>query len=81
MKTKLAEWEHFYNYSRPHSSFNGKTPYERFLELKDKVPNQWDIFEKYWKSNEQVKDYKMEKYKKQNPEIAKILDVLKHHKL
>ena len=36
--------------------------YERFLELKDKVPNQWDIFEKYWKSNEQVKNYKFDNF-------------------
>lgn len=79
LKAKLAEWEHFYNYSRPHSSLNGKTPHERFLKLKDKVPNQWDIFEKYWKSNEQVKNYKMEKYKKQNPEIAKILEERMSH--
>ena len=25
---KLAEWERFYNYDRPHGVFNGKTPYE-----------------------------------------------------
>lgn len=25
---KLAEWERFYNYHRPHGAFAGKTPYE-----------------------------------------------------
>lgn len=26
---KLQEWETYYNYQRPHGSFNGQTPYER----------------------------------------------------
>ena len=26
---KLLEWEHFYNYARPHGSLGGQTPYER----------------------------------------------------
>ena len=29
---KLAEWEDFYNYCRPHTSLNGKTPYEVLRE-------------------------------------------------
>ena len=28
LNEKLAEWEHFYNFDRPHGAFNGKTPYE-----------------------------------------------------
>jgi len=31
---KLAEWERFYNYHRPHGAFAGKTPYEA---LKDRL--------------------------------------------
>jgi transposase InsO family protein len=30
---KLAQWEKFYNYDRPHSAFNGQTPYEAMKEL------------------------------------------------
>jgi transposase InsO family protein len=26
---KLQEWEHFYNYARPHGALGGQTPYER----------------------------------------------------
>jgi transposase InsO family protein len=26
---KLQEWEDFYNFSRPHGSLSGQTPYER----------------------------------------------------
>lgn len=32
LEAKLKEWERFYNYQRPHSSFNGKTPYEVLRE-------------------------------------------------
>lgn len=28
INAKLEEWENFYNFNRPHGSFNGKTPYE-----------------------------------------------------
>ena len=28
LNTKLAAWENFYNYDRPHISLHGKTPYE-----------------------------------------------------
>jgi transposase InsO family protein len=28
LSKKLAEWERFYNFSRPHGAFDGKTPYE-----------------------------------------------------
>jgi len=28
LNQKLARWEHFYNFDRPHGAFNGKTPYE-----------------------------------------------------
>ena len=26
LKRKLADWEKFYNFARPHGAFNGKTP-------------------------------------------------------
>ena len=28
LNVKLAEWESFYNLSRPHGAFDGKAPYE-----------------------------------------------------
>jgi|GEM_PF-3192962 len=32
LEAKLAEWENFYNFNRPHGAFNGKTPYEALRE-------------------------------------------------
>ena len=32
LNQKLAEWEKFYNYHRPHGAFQGKTPYEALRE-------------------------------------------------
>jgi transposase InsO family protein len=29
---RLAEWETFYNYHRPHGALAGKTPYETLRE-------------------------------------------------
>ena len=32
LEAKLDEWERFYNFSRPHGAFKGKTPYEALRE-------------------------------------------------
>ena len=32
LSAKLAEWESFYNLSRPHGAFNGRAPYEILRE-------------------------------------------------
>ncbi len=32
LKNKLKDWENFYNYYRPHTALNGKTPYEMLRE-------------------------------------------------
>jgi|TARA_Y100000310_G_C20538852_1_gene742214 transposase InsO family protein len=32
LQSKLAEWERFYNFSRPHGAHHGKTPYEALRE-------------------------------------------------
>lgn len=37
LQTLLAEWQHYYNWDRPHSSLEGKTPIERLNELSDKT--------------------------------------------
>lgn len=44
----LKQWQDFYNFRRPHASLNGKTPYEKYLELEPLVPIQPDVTTKYW---------------------------------
>jgi len=51
----LTEWEHFYNYKRPTASLNGKTPYERYLELANVTPTQEDVTGKYWEKPENIR--------------------------
>jgi transposase InsO family protein len=46
----LSEWEYFYNHKRPHASLNGKTPYEKYLEVEAKIPFQIDVTQAYWES-------------------------------
>jgi transposase InsO family protein len=36
---RLAEWERYYNYERPHGGLGGQTPYER-LRQKTTTPRQ-----------------------------------------
>jgi len=33
LNKKLAQWEQFYNFDRPHGAFNGKTPYEALRSM------------------------------------------------
>lgn len=33
LEAKLEAWENFYNYHRPHSAFDGRTPYEQLKSL------------------------------------------------
>lgn len=33
LNRKLAQWERFYNYDRPHGAFDGKTPYEALRSM------------------------------------------------
>lgn len=55
IKPLLADWEHFYNHKRPHASLNGKTPYERFLELENQIPIQPEVTGKYWEKIEIIR--------------------------
>jgi transposase InsO family protein len=51
---RLLEWQRFYNHQRPHASLNGKTPYEKFLELEHLIPIQPEVTVKYWEKHIEI---------------------------
>lgn len=43
----LAEWQHYYNWERPHSSLGGKTPMDKYFSLSAKTPFSDEAYEDY----------------------------------
>ncbi len=52
----LAEWQHFYNWQRPHSSLGGKAPMDRYFELLKKIPYWDDVYGSYDPDNEPTRE-------------------------
>jgi transposase InsO family protein len=52
----LAEWQHYYNWDRPHSSLDGKTPVERLTELSDKALLWEEVSAKFDPSKERLQE-------------------------
>ncbi len=50
----LAEWQHYYNWERPHSAHNGKTPMDRYFELSEQTPFSDEIQEGYHFEKERI---------------------------
>jgi hypothetical protein len=44
LELRLAEWQHYYNWDRPHGSLNGETPIERLHTKSEDTPF-WDEVE------------------------------------
>ena len=39
VQERLAEWQHLWNWERPHNALGGKTPLDRVCELLSKIPS------------------------------------------
>ncbi len=53
---QLAEWQHYYNWLRPHSAHKGKSPMERYFELSGSTPFSDEVSSEYILENERVQD-------------------------
>jgi transposase InsO family protein len=59
MNIKLKEWQHFYNWARPHGAHNGKPPMERYFERQQNTPFNKEVVERY---NPTLEDYRARDY-------------------
>ena len=53
---RLADWQHYYNWRRPHGAFYGKTPMQRACELLDSTPLWEDVSVLYDRSKERIQE-------------------------
>lgn len=54
LREKLAEWQFFYNWQRPHGSLKGKSPSQIVGELSEKTPFSDEVFNNYNLKNERI---------------------------
>ena len=59
---QLAEWQHYYNWDRPHSAHKGNTPMEKYFKISDETPFSDEVLENYEIKNERIQDanYKLD---------------------
>lgn len=56
LEYRLAEWQHYYNWRRPHGALNGKTPKQRACELSEVTPLWEDVSVLYDPTTERVQE-------------------------
>lgn len=58
----LAEWQHYYNWERPHSAHNGKSPMEKYFEVSEQTPFTDEVESLYEPMNEHIQEqnYRLE---------------------
>lgn len=56
LSDRLDEWQHYYNWERPHGSLSGKTPMERYCELSSHTPIQDDVDKLFDPSKERIRE-------------------------
>ena len=62
LEMQLAEWQHYYNWDRPHGSLNGRAPMDKYFELIGDTPF-WDEVEQHYDpASERIRevDYRLD---------------------
>ncbi|MDD3448442.1 MAG: IS481 family transposase [Gammaproteobacteria bacterium] len=52
----LAEWQHYYNWHRPHGAHRGRPPMDKFFEVIHDTPYWDDVYEKYDAALERIQE-------------------------
>lgn len=73
LQVKLRDWEEYYNKQRPHSSLQGKTPWEKYKELASIIPCLSEVQKNYIPSKEP--------FATQNYKHDQMLKSLRKHKI
>jgi transposase InsO family protein len=53
---QLQEWQHYYNWERPHSSLGGKSPLDRWSECVEKIPLTEEVCARFDSSKERIRE-------------------------
>ena len=63
IETKPAEWQHHWNWHRPHTALGGLSPIDRVCERIDKTPLSETVEAAYDRTRERIRiaDYRLDK--------------------
>lgn len=63
IEMKIDDWQHHWNWHRPHTSLGGITPIDRICELFDKTPLSEEVETAYDATRERIRvpDYSLDK--------------------
>jgi transposase InsO family protein len=56
LEDRLQEWQHYYNWDRPHGSLNGLSPMDKFFDLIRKTPYWHQVERNYRRSEERIRE-------------------------
>jgi len=56
LSLRVSEWQHYYNWDRPHGSLNGRSPMDRYFELSANTPFWEDIEQQFDRTQERFRD-------------------------
>lgn len=54
LEDRLAEWQHHYNWERPHGAHHGKAPMDKYFELSEQTPLWEDVLQNYDSTKERI---------------------------
>lgn len=56
LSERLDQWQHFWNWHRPHTALGGRSPIDRVCELIDKTPTYAEVEARFDSTKERIRD-------------------------